>query len=286
MDVMGDGISVPGYYPNARYLRINDIIYKPLYTIANIGTNLTVFVFEAHGLTDDDDGRIVEVGTMKLLRDLPIAEIDGGKLSVWEMNDADVTWGITYYYLVDSYDASSNRNRGGLTETIQMVTAGDVVPPPLPYNLTGTRTATDAVTLEWDQDSLGDVDHWAVYTDFDSTDALGIIGSLGSGSVETFGAYFLWEAFQTSPDGFLVTVENNSTNEKVARWVESVAGAMIVFTELLPWSNGTSVTVRFLNIWIGASNNEPVIPKPRPREEIEDADALDLSRSGEISVVT
>jgi hypothetical protein len=291
IDVIGDSISVPGYYPNIRYLRINNIVYSPLYVqSANAETNTTVFTFEAHGLTDVDDGTPVEIGLMKLIRNMPISDLGGFK-TVYQTNDTDVTWGVTYYYLIDSYDTSPNLNRGGLTETIQMVTAGDITPPPIPYNLTGTRTAVDAVTLEWDQDNLEDVDHWAIYTDFDSSPYSAVIqsgndGRLALNSTSDYGTYEFYHKLIAYPNGVLITIENDSTNDKVARLAISINGSVLQCNEPIPMADATDVTIRYLNIWTGASNNEPVTPRPPTSTDITAIDATDPSRSGEISVVT
>lgn len=291
IDVVGDSISVPGYYPNARYLRINDIVYKPLSVqSASVIENTTIFTFEAHGLTDDDDGSTVEIGMMKLIKDLPISDF-GGLQSSYETTDSDVTWGVTYYYLIDSYDASPNRNRGGLTEVVQMVTAGDIIPPPLPYNITGTRNSVDSVTLEWDQDTLEDVDHWAIYTDFDSNPYSAVIdsgrgGRLEFNGVSDYGSYEFYYKLIEYPNGILITIENDSTNLKVARLATSITGAIMQCNEPIPMMNATDVTIRYLNIWTGASNSEPVTPRPpRPRDLVR-VDARDTSRSGELNVVT
>jgi len=281
IDVMGDGISVPGYYPNARYLKINDIIYKPLYTNANVDTNTTVFIFENHGLTDDDDGRIVEVGTMKLLKNLPIAEFSPGT-EIYEVNDADVEWGITYYYLIDSYDASPNRNRGGLTETIQSVTAGDVVAPPVVTNLTGVRNAVDSVTLTWDWQENSDTNHWIVYSDAGSDEYAPIVSSLDR--IEMSNYYTFWIIMSENPNGFLISIELPS-GEKLVRLVTQVVGAMLIINEDLPTTITSTSTIRFLTLLTTVTNVPPGRPRPR-LYDLTQVDALDPDRSGEITVVT
>ena len=283
IDVIGDSISVPGYYPNARYLKINDVVYKPLYVLsASIDTNTTVFTFETHGLTDDNDGDVVEIGVLKLIRNIPIAEFSL-RSDIYETNDADITWGETYYYLIDCYDSSPNRNRGGLTEVVQMVTAGDVIAPPIPTNLTGVRNSIDSVTVSWDQENLMDVDHWVVYSDAGSAEYTPVEGELDYIIISNIDPFLT--ALADSPAGFLISIEL-AAGGKWVRLVTSVEGSLLYLSENLPTFLLATETIRFMTLLVSMPNIPIGIPRPPRDPELVEVDAVDPNRTGELEVVT
>lgn len=279
IDVIGDSISVPGYYPNAKYLRINDIIYKPQY-VSSANTDSTVFVFEAHGLTDADDGTVVELGVLKLIKNMPISEFSL-RSDVYEANDADITWGETYYYLIDCYDTSPNMNRGGVTETLQTVTAGDVTAPPFPTNLTGVRNATDSVTLSWDQEDLTDIDHWVVYSDAESSDYTPLEGELNYIIMPDINSFIT--AMAENPNGFLISIELTS-GDKWVRLVTSIEGSILYLSEDLP-APITSETVRFVTLMASVANTPTGIIIPKLKDELLELDVLDPGGDGEVIVI-
>jgi hypothetical protein len=274
IDVISDTeIIVPGYYPNARYLRIGETIYKPQYvSSADLANNSTTFVFEAHGLTDDNDGDVIEVGALVLVRNMPISEF-GGYRDVYETTDNEITWGETYYYLIDTYDTSPNMNRGGLTETPQVVIAGDIVAPPYPSNFTGTRNAVDSVNLSWDQDVVADVEKWYVYSDagsetmtvIEGEDTYIVVSNITPAVTHMENLYGVGNT-----GNILITIEDADGN-KIVREVFSV-GSILELTEALPAPLAANDTVRFLSVW-SSLPADPVIvtPVPRPPREVNSA---------------
>lgn len=284
IDILGGtDISVPGYYPNARYLRINDIVYKPLYvSSASSTSNTTVFTFETHGLTDDNDGDIVEIGTLRLVRNIPIGEF-GRTREVYSTNDADITWGETYYYLIDCYDTSPNMNRGGLTEVVQMVTAGDITAPSVPTNLTGVRNSIDSVTISWDQPNLLDVNHWVVYSDAGSTEYTPVEGELDYIIIANIDPFIT--ALTENPEGFLISIELVAGGKWVRR-VTSIEGSLLYLSEDLPTSLLATETIRFMTLLASMPNIPIGIPRPDPEPELVEVDSVDPSRTGELEVVT
>jgi hypothetical protein len=280
IDVLGDSISVSGYYPNARYLRINDIVYKPLY-ISSTTSSTTVFTFGAHGLTDDNDGDMVEIGVLKLIRNIPIGEF-GRVHEVYSVNDADITWGETYYYLIDCYDSSPNMNRGGLTEVVQMVTAGDITAPPVPTNLTGVRNSIDSVTVSWDQPNLLDVSHWSIYSDAGSTEYIPVEGELNYIVISNIDPFLA--ALTSSPTGFLISIEL-AAGGKWVRQVTSIEGSLLYLSEDLPTSLLATETIRFITLLMGMFNTPIGDRKPDPGLELVEVDSVDPSRTGKLEVI-
>ena len=278
IDVLDDNtLTLYGNYPNLKYARIkpinltgnelispsDDLVIEVQYTESyNPTTNMTTIVSEAHGLTDDDDGRVLEVGILRRIQDVPMSNYSGSLSDIYETSDLDIVRGERYYYLVDTYDTSPNKNRGGMTETYQTIIAGDFTAPAIVQNLTATRNAYDSVTLEWDDVSPNMVKQWNVYTDVYSADYTITGGSLTycsmSSNLDVFET-----ALQNNPGGFLVSIEVSS-GTKYVRYITVITGSMLYFNIALPETTANNDTLRFLHIVGGANTSSITIPTPPP----------------------
>jgi len=259
--ISADTIAITGYYPSVSYLRVPTIVgsngeeeglvievdyiesYEPT-------SNTSILFATAHGLTDTDDGRTVEAGILRNIKDIAFSTLGGIYTDIFSTVDVNLVRGDRYYYLIDTFDSSPNRNRGGITEEYQTIIAGDFTPPDPVTGLTGTRNSVSSVTLDWNNSSFYSISGWNIYSDANSPDYI-IIGG------ETDSCYFSssLQVFETAmaenPGGFMVSIEfPNATpaNQKYIRRVDSVAGATLTFNEALPENINNGDILRFLSV--------------------------------------
>lgn len=257
-----------GNYPNLKYVRIKpasgtgvgevlEVQYTETYDPI---TNMTTLVSEAHGLTDADDGRVIEIGILKKVQDVPMSNFTGALSDVYETMDTNILRGERYYYLIDTYDTSTNRNRGGMTATYQTIIAGDFTAPPIVQNLTATRNAVDSVTLQWDDVDARLVKQWNVYTDAYSADYT-ITG--GTTRFVNLGADIsVFEtALRNRPEGVLVSIEVAS-GVKYVRYVIMIEAGRLVLDQDLPESVANNDTIRVMAGAGGTNNSSITIPTP------------------------
>ncbi|MHA1952319.1 MAG: hypothetical protein ACW96U_00015 [Candidatus Heimdallarchaeaceae archaeon] len=236
--INADIFSVNGNYGNHKYYKVQSTgeILEPeiaRYTIF-FGQLRTWFRVPSHGLSD---GMVLEMGIAKHLRDVPFESSHVNPDTIYETIDRNLEYGQTYYYLVDTYDSSPNSNRGGLTAVYKSIIAGDVTPPPRPYNVVGTRSSYDVVTIEWEQADIYDVERWHIWEDYSST-AVDVI----SGSYD----YVVIDDYRWRHTGKPVTIEIDSV--KYTRKVTGKRGMTISFDTPLPVEAGSGDTIRKLNL--------------------------------------
>jgi hypothetical protein len=273
IDVLDENtISIYGYYPNLKYIRLQvinspGVVYKVDYvegfTASNNRSNI---VISEHGLTDDDDGRIAEVGIMRHVIDIPMSTFTSVTSDIYETMDMAITRGTTYYYLVDTFDTSSNKNRGGITSTYQSIVAGDFTAPNPVTGLTATRNSFDSVTVRWDDPYSLDVKNHIIYTDTYSSDFTVIEGTTRTCNLE-FGIQDFQEMLEKIPGGVLISIELVSGgNIKYVRYVTQITGSILTFNEAIPSKVEDGDIVRFLSVVDGTYKSTISFPTPPPAD--------------------
>lgn len=183
-------------------------------------------------------GDVVEQGKITHKKDIDAGH-DLGDLT-FSYTDYDVVNGSTYYYLIDTYDDSPNRNRGGMTSDYKSIVAGDATAPGLPVFSSISRVSYDSANVVYYISSYpSDVKVWRLWEDF-STDYPAAIQSGDVNSVVVDDATDL-------QDNCLVSV-NTTSNGKVTRTI-TVSGTTVTFSTALPSAPDTSSGyVRRMNI--------------------------------------
>jgi hypothetical protein len=270
IDVLDENtISVYGYYPNMKYFRIlgTETIYKVEYVSGfHSVTSSTNIVITAHGLTDDDDGAIAEAGIIKHIQDVPISTFTSNTSDIYEAYDFDIVRGTRYYYLVDTFDSSPNKNRGGITETYQTIIAGDFTAPAIVTNVSSIRNAYDSVTVSWDDQNPLDIRQWNVYSDVYSTDYTLVGGHEDVLFIATQTTEFI-VYFSTHPN-CLVSIELNS-GAKYVRRVSRILGASIYLNIPLPESPSAGDVLRIMSIVSSLQNGNYITIDPPVTPPIE-----------------
>lgn len=162
-----DWLLVDGFYLNIKYWRIDGIIIESTFNTDRL--NRTHIYSPGHGLTWGNDDYIIEAGTIKHIFDMPIDSFTDLRSGIFETYDMNIERGKTYYYLIDTYDTSANKNRGTMTGTYQTIVAGDVTPPNHATNVVGYFSTYDSITVEYDLSTSEDAIEHNIWTDIGTT---------------------------------------------------------------------------------------------------------------------
>jgi len=271
MDVIdGDTIAIPGYHPSVTYLRIPSIsggdydaegrVLEVEYIDSwNPDSNISYLIVTAHGLElNADDGRIVETGVLRNVAEVPFSTLNSAITDVFETVERGLIRGQRYYYLVDTYDTSPGRNRGGMTETYQTIIAGDYVNPDPVQGLVGTRVDSSTVELTWeDHEGPYNVASWNVYSDAISADYPIIYMETDFIALSDYTAVEM--AFNASGGQLLVSIENSVGAKNIRRFSSSSGGGVFMLSEPLPYID-YSGTLRMVAIVSTFSNR--ILPRP------------------------
>jgi len=294
LDVIdGDTIVVPGYQPSIAYIRIpslggvsyidanGDTITPddegrviPIEYIQNYNRDddLSTLISTSHMLTDADDGRIVEIGIMRNVADMVFSSLSSLITDVFSTAEHNLIRGQRYYYLIDTFDSSPSKNRGGMTEEYQTIVAGDYTAPESVSGLIGTRNSATSVTVTWDDMDQFEVERYYIYTDAYSKDYAVSYLEQDFGVVDDYAdLQAIWLEASGYPNDNVanaLTISIEAGSVKYIRKVSTMEGGVVSFNESIP-STATTGTIRVVT-QVGSYNNSPVNtpPTPRPPREI------------------
>ena len=268
----GDTISVSGYYPSATYIRIPTIVgdngevegkvWEVEYLESfNRETNISTFFITAHGIGILDEGRVVEVGTMRNVAEVAFSTLGGVVTDVFETVENGLIRGERYYYLIDTFDSSSNKNRGGMTATYQTIIAGDYTAPVPVTSLTGVRNSVSSITLNWDDSNQYVIKRFNIYSDANSADFTALEIARDYFYISSYTA--LEAAWIASNGEMLISVEDVSGSNKYIRKVSYTSGGMFAFVTQIPEMTGSAI-IRILSLIDTVNNAPPRLPIVKP----------------------
>jgi len=247
-------ISVPGFHVNHRFFRIRQTVIEPEYSNYNTAQRTTHLVISNHGYSE---GEIVEAGIAIRLADISFAPGAAPSFNtVFSYTDKDITHGIRYYYMVDTFDDSPNKNRGGMTSTYQTILGGDVSPPERVTNVIGTRSSYDAVTIEFDKSISNDVSEYHIWQEDDDTQLTAISGGATyfiANSPTTIAQYAIGDPVAINVNGTIYT-----------RKIMGISNLALIFSAL-PESVSASDTMKLLKVVATIAGSTP---KDYYRDEI------------------
>ena len=279
MDVIdGDTIAIPGYFPSVSYLRIPSIfggdydaegrvLEVEYISEYNQESDISYLIVTAHGLLlNADDGRIIEVGVLRNVSEIAFSALNSAVTDVFETSERGLIRGTRYYYLVDTYDTSPGRNRGGITETYQTIIAGDFVAPAPVTGLIGTRVDASSIEITWDDASPYDIASWDIYSDASSLDYQATYIEQDFFTLTDYESFNqrLTEVGQDVP----VSIEYDGV--KYVRKLSTVEGGTFIFETALP-SNVTTPSTIIIVEQVAAYSNRaitrpPIVTYPRDYE--------------------
>ena len=273
----GDTIAISGYFPSISYLRIPSIVggiydaegrileveYIDSY---NAESNISYLIVTAHGLNDTDDGRIIEVGILRNVAEIAFSTLNSAVTDVFETVERGLIRGQRYYYLIDTYDSSPSKNRGGMTETYQTIIAGDYSAPGPVAGLTGTRIDGDSVEITWNGENPFDIASWNVYTDANSLDYQALLIEADFFALTDYTA--LEEAWLASDGQVLISVEITGGGKYIRRIADAPGGGLFNFQTSIPEAGAGSGIIRFVEIVSTINQIIPTVPEtvPQPRD--------------------
>jgi len=270
MDVIdGDTIAVPGYFPSVSYLRIPSI-FGGDYTAEgrileveyiseyNQESDISYLIVTAHGLlTTADDGRLIEVGVLRNVAEVAFSALNSAVTDVFETVERGLIRGDRYYYLVDTYDTSPGKNRGGMTETYQTIIAGDYVAPEPVVNLSGIRVDAGSVELTWGDESPYEIASWQTYGDANSLDYEVTYIESDFFSLTEYDPFY--QRLVEIGIDTLISVEHNSI--KYVRKLSTIEGGTFTFETPVPDSVTAPATIRIMEL-VNTYNNRPITQPP------------------------
>jgi len=271
MDVIdGDTIAISGYFPSVTYLRIpsifggdyNDegrVLEVEYIDSYNSESNISYLIVTAHGLLDSDDSRIIEIGTMRNVAEIAFSTLGGSITDIFETVERGLIRGERYYYLIDTFDSSPSKNRGGITEAYETIIAGDYTAPTPVTNLTGTRVSTDSVEIAWDDIDRYEIERFNIYSDANSPDYATTY--IESDFFALTDSSALEAAWISSSGQVLISIEMDVDGSKYVRKISDAPGGSTFTLETsVPHTSGNAV-VRFVSL-VGTHINSPVPPRP------------------------
>jgi len=158
--------------------------------------------------------------------------------------------------MVDTFDDSPNKNRGGMTSTYQTILGGDVSPPERVTNVIGTRSSYDAVTIEFDKSISNDVSEYHIWQEDDDTQLTAISGGATyfiANSPTTIAQYAIGDPVAINVNGTIYT-----------RKIMGISNLALIFSAL-PESVSASDTMKLLKVVATIAGSTP---KDYYRDEI------------------
>jgi len=225
------------------WVKINNTTYAAYAIVSSdaSATTTTIYALNAD-FSSINVGDTVYRGKITHKHDYDIGG-DVGDLT-FTYKDYDIVENTTYYYLIDTYDDSINKNRGNLTTSIQTIEASDTSAPAQPTLLGSSRYAYKQWRFELSAAVPADSDLYLlnVYEDYSQS----YEGLVQSGSTATS---LILDTVSGLEAGMPVSIEDVSGSTRQTHRIATVTTGTntITFTTALGFTPATNDVVRILN---------------------------------------